>query len=106
MTPILLARQDRNNCKNKDEIQGSLHCATDDKTVRCSGRDDVYFGLGGREQATATAKCGDSSPSTTLRVRMTSVRIAELEGWFASALYNRRFGDCTYARPTDSGPAR
>src|SRR5216683_1660745 len=48
---------DRYNDKNKDEIQGSLHCATDDKTVRCSGRDDVCLGWaggwGGREQATA-----------------------------------------------------
>ena len=25
----------------KDEIQGSLHCAADDETVRCFGRDDV-----------------------------------------------------------------
>src|SRR5258708_5791804 len=40
------------NTTEKDEIQGSLHCATDDRTVRCFGRDDVCFGLGGREQAT------------------------------------------------------
>src|SRR6266567_2720905 len=34
--------------QDKDEIQGSLHCATDDKAVRCYGRDDVCFGLGWR----------------------------------------------------------
>ena len=24
-------------------MRGSLHCAADDKTVRCSGRDDAFF---------------------------------------------------------------
>ncbi|MGH9597259.1 MAG: hypothetical protein ACRD3K_10730, partial [Edaphobacter sp.] len=27
----------------KGEIQGSLHCAADDKTVHCFGRDDVVL---------------------------------------------------------------
>src|SRR6266487_159092 len=35
---------------NKGEIQGSLHCATDDKTVRCFGRDDVRFGWVGENR--------------------------------------------------------
>jgi len=29
------------NCNGKDEIQGSLHYAADDKTVHCFGLDDV-----------------------------------------------------------------
>ena len=45
--------------QSKDEIQGSLHCATDDKTVRCFGRDDVCFGLGGRETGNGKGKNGD-----------------------------------------------
>ena len=30
--------------KGKSEMRGSLHCATDDDTVRCSGRDDAVIG--------------------------------------------------------------
>jgi hypothetical protein len=41
------------NGKNNGEIQGSLHCATDDETVRRCGRDDVFSlrdcGLAGLE---------------------------------------------------------
>ena len=29
----------------ESEIQGSLHCAMDDKTVHCFGRDDVVRGV-------------------------------------------------------------
>jgi hypothetical protein len=29
------------DCKSK--MQGSLHCAADDETVRCFGRDDDFF---------------------------------------------------------------
>ena len=32
---------DKNN--SKGEIQGSLHCAADDKAVRCFGRDDIFW---------------------------------------------------------------
>jgi hypothetical protein len=39
---------DKNNSQSNSEIQGSLHYATDDETVRCFGRDDVVFG--GRDQ--------------------------------------------------------
>jgi len=35
-----------NNGKGKSEIRGSLHCGTDDETVRSFGRDDDCF-LGG-----------------------------------------------------------
>ena len=31
------------NGNGKSEIQGSLHCAADDETVRCFGRDDVFL---------------------------------------------------------------
>ena len=31
------------NNKDKSEIQGFLHCATDDETVRRFGRDDVFL---------------------------------------------------------------
>jgi hypothetical protein len=37
----------RGTGNGKDEIQESLHCATDDETVRCFGRDDGV--LGGKE---------------------------------------------------------
>jgi hypothetical protein len=33
---------------DKDEIQGSLHCATHDETVSGFGRDDVWDGVGVR----------------------------------------------------------
>jgi hypothetical protein len=32
-------------CKGEGEIQGSLHYATDDKAVHCSGREDVFTGF-------------------------------------------------------------
>jgi len=34
------AEEDKGNGKGKGEIRGSLHCATDDETVRRFGRDD------------------------------------------------------------------
>jgi hypothetical protein len=44
------------NSKGKDEIQGSLHCATDDETVCRFGRDDVGLRRwGGQATATTTA---------------------------------------------------
>src|SRR5260370_7864142 len=42
------------NTTEKDEIQESLHCPTDDRTVRCFGRDDFCFGVLGRDQTTTT----------------------------------------------------
>jgi hypothetical protein len=52
------------DCKSK--MQGSLHCAADDETVRCFGReDDFFWGEGGTDN--------DDSQflphSTVLRVR-------------------------------------
>src|ERR1700733_7218871 len=34
----------RDDCNSRDEneMRGSLHCATDDETVRCFGRDDEF----------------------------------------------------------------
>src|SRR6266851_4205379 len=34
-----------NNGQSKSEIQGSLHCTTDDEAVRGFGRDDVGLGM-------------------------------------------------------------
>jgi hypothetical protein len=41
------------NCRGngKGEIQGSLHYAADDKTVRCFGRHDVCVGKGGEDRS-------------------------------------------------------
>jgi hypothetical protein len=43
----MTARTSNGNCKDNGngEIQGSLHCATDDEAVRRFGRDDVVFGV-------------------------------------------------------------
>ena len=37
-------KPDASTDKGKDEIRGSLRYATDDETVRCSGRDGEVFG--------------------------------------------------------------
>jgi hypothetical protein len=39
----------RGNDNSKNEMRGSLHCAPDDETVRCSGRDDEVL-VGGVKQ--------------------------------------------------------
>src|SRR5260370_20079030 len=41
---IAMGHPGKKQGQSKDEIQGSLHCSTDDKTVRCSGPDDVWCG--------------------------------------------------------------
>src|SRR6266851_4242938 len=43
-------QKDKSNNNGKDEIQGSLHCATDGETVRCFGRDDVFWGASKKGQ--------------------------------------------------------
>ena len=39
----LVGSHGKNNGNSNDAIRGSLHCATDDETVRCFGRDDALF---------------------------------------------------------------
>src|SRR5258708_39985526 len=67
--------------KAKDERRGALQCVTDDETVRDSGRDDVCFGLGGREQATTTATATAATLGGMIRtIRATQYVTALREG--------------------------
>jgi hypothetical protein len=36
-------RNDKQESNSKDEMRGSLHCATHDETVSSFGRDDAFF---------------------------------------------------------------
>ena len=60
MTVFLLGAYRRagdGNSKGKDEIRGSLHCAANDETVLCFGRDDSV--LVGRLQTKQRQICAD-----------------------------------------------
>jgi hypothetical protein len=49
----------KSNYKDKDEVQGSLHCATDGETVRCFGRNDVYWGREVNDKQDDRCVCGE-----------------------------------------------
>ena len=40
----MTTENDKSESKDKGEMRGALHCATDDETVRCFGRDDKVWG--------------------------------------------------------------
>ena len=55
-------REQTETGNGKSEIQGSLHCATDDETVRCFGRDDVDLGRRGASLALGCAAPAHDGP--------------------------------------------
>ena len=60
MTLLISGQRRISNSNSKDEMRGSLHCATDDETVCCFGRDDTGFWSGERKTtATATLSAVD-----------------------------------------------